>query len=40
MLSSAFLQCKDVVHVMPDKCLQADNLLDIDKCLIICLDKI
>ena len=35
MLSSVFLQCKNVVHVMPTKCLKAQNLFDIVKHLII-----
>ena len=31
MLSSVFSQYKDVVHVMPTKCLKAENIFDIVK---------
>ena len=34
ILSSVFSQYKDVVHVIPTKCLKAENLLDIVKCII------
>ena len=40
MLSSVFLQNKDVVHVMPTKCLKAENLFDIIKHVIIGLKVI
>ena len=40
MLSSVFSQYKDGVHVMPTKCLKAENLFDIVKCIIIGLEKI
>ena len=33
MFSSLFLQYKNVVHVIPTKCLQADNLFDIIICI-------
>lgn len=40
MLSSVFSQYKDVVHVMPTKCLLAENLFDIIKRVIIGLEDI
>ena len=40
MLSSVFSQYKDVVHVMPTKCLKAESLFDIIKCIIIGLEEI
>ena len=40
MLSSVFSQYKDVVHVMPTKCLKAGSLFDIIKCIIIGLEEI
>ena len=39
MLSSVFSQYNDV-YVMPTKCLKAENLFDIVKRLIICLQEI
>ena len=38
MLSSVFSQYKDVAHGMPTKYLQAKNLFDIIKCMIIDLE--
>ena len=35
-----FLQYKDVVHFMPSKCLQAENLIDIVKRDMISLEEI
>ena len=35
MLSSVFSQYKDVVHLMPTKCLKAESLSDIIKRIII-----
>ena len=40
MLSSVFSQYKDVVHLMPTKCLQAENLFDIVKHIMIGLEEI
>ena len=40
MLSSVFSLYKDVVHVMPTKCLKAESLFDIVKCIIIGLGGI
>ena len=40
MLSSVFSPYKDVVHVMPTKCLKAENLFDILKRIIIGLEEI
>ena len=40
MLSSVLSQYKDVVHVMPAKRIQAENLFDIVKCIIISLEEI
>ena len=40
MLSSVFSQYKDVMHVMPSKCLKAESLFDIIKCIIIDLEEI
>ena len=40
MLSSVFSQYKDVVHVMPIKCLKAENLFDRVKRIIIGLEEI
>ena len=40
MLSSAFSQYKDVVHVIPTKCLKAESLFDIIKHIIIGLEEI
>ena len=40
MLSSVFSQYKDVVHAMPTKCLKAESLFDIIKCIIIGLEEI
>ena len=39
MLSSVFSQYKDVVHVMPTKCLKPENLFDIIKHIIIGLEE-
>ena len=40
MVSSVYSQYKDVVHVMPTKCLKPENLFDIVKCIIIGLEEI
>ena len=40
MLSSVFLQYKDVVHVMQTKCLKAESLFDIIKRIIIGLEEL
>ena len=40
MLSRVFSQKKDVVHVMPTKCLKAEGLFDIIKRIIIGLEEI
>ena len=40
MLSHVFSQYKDIVHVMPTKCLQSEYLFDITKCIIISLVEI
>ena len=40
MLSSVFSQNKDVVYVMPIKCLKAGNLFDIIRCVITGLEEI
>ena len=40
ILSSVFSQYKDVVHVMPTKCLKAENLFAIVKHMIIDLEEI
>ena len=40
ILSSVFSQYKDVVHVMPTKCLKTENLFDIVKHMIIGLKEI
>ena len=40
MLSSVFSQNKDVLHVIPTKCLKAENLFDIVKHIIIGLEEI
>ena len=40
MLSSVFSQYKDIVHVMPTKCLKAESLFDIIKHVIIGLSII
>ena len=40
MLGSVFSEYKDVVHVMPTKCLQDENLFDLVKCIIIGLEEI
>ena len=40
MLSSVFSQYKDVVHVMPTKCLKTESLSDIIKYMIIGLEEI
>ena len=40
ILSSLFSQYKDLVHVMPTKCLQVENLFDIVKRIIISLKEI
>ena len=39
MLRSVFSQYKDVVHVMPTKCLKAENLFEIIKCIITGLEE-
>ena len=40
MLSSVFSQYKDIVHVMPTKCLKTENLFDIVKRIIIGLEEL
>ena len=40
MLSSVLSHYKDVIHIMPTKCLKAENLFNIIKCLIIGLEEI
>ena len=40
MLNSVFSQYKDVVHAMPNKCLKADNVFYIVKCIIMSLEEI
>ena len=40
MLNSVFSQYKDVVYVMPTKCLKADNSFDIVKHIINGLEEI
>lgn len=40
MLSSVFSQYKDVAHIIPTKCLKAENLFDIVKHAIISLEEI
>ena len=35
MLSSVYSLYKDVVNVMPTKCLKAENLFDTVKCIVI-----
>ena len=38
--SSVFLQYKDVVHVMPTKCLKTENLFDIVKLILFVFEEI
>ena len=40
MLSSVLSNYKDVIHIMPTKCLKAENLFNIIKRLIIGLEEI
>ena len=39
MLSSMLSNYKDVIHIMPTKCLRAENLFSIIKCFMIGLEK-